>query len=128
MKINQLATASGIPAKTIRYYEQIGLLEPAERAQNGYRLYSQQDVDCLVFIRRCRDLQIPLEEVGRLLQVQRQPTDSCDEVENIIKRQLQRVQQTREELSKLEASLTALANCCDNNQVSKCGILSQLKP
>lgn len=126
MKINQLAQQADVPAKTIRYYEEIGLIKAPQRAENGYRIYRTDDVHRLIFIRRCRDLQISLEDIKTLLAAQSDNSAPCDKVDNIIKQQLKRVQVAREELCKLEQSLSALAGSCQRNKVSECGILHKL--
>ncbi|MBN7821578.1 MerR family transcriptional regulator [Bowmanella yangjiangensis] len=126
MKINQLAKQADVPAKTIRYYEEIGLLKPAERADNGYRIYREADVHTLLFIRRCRDLQISLEDIKTMIAAQVDDSAPCTNVDNIIKQQLERVRVARDELNKLEQSLTMLANSCKRNKVSECGILHKL--
>lgn len=64
MIISELAKRSGIPSKTIRYYEEVGLLPILARNGNGYRAYNKLDVDRLIFIRRCRELQIPLDTLS----------------------------------------------------------------
>jgi DNA-binding transcriptional MerR regulator len=60
LTVGQLARATGVPAKTIRFYEQVGVLPVAERSESRYRQYSRRDVDRLVFIRRARALGLSL--------------------------------------------------------------------
>src|SRR2546429_2273492 len=67
LTIGQLARLSGIKAKTIRYYEEIGLLPPAQRRESGYRCYGEQDVNRLMLLRRIRLLGVPLAEIKPLL-------------------------------------------------------------
>ena len=64
MSIGDAASRSGVPPKTIRYYEEIGLITPAERLENRYRAYSETDVQTLRFIQRARSLGFSLKEVG----------------------------------------------------------------
>ncbi len=71
MSIGDAATRSGVPPKTIRYYEEIGLIAPAERLENHYRAYSETDIQTLRFIQRARSLGFPLKEVGELLALYR---------------------------------------------------------
>jgi len=77
MKINKLAERSGMASKTIRYYEDIGLLPEAYRSPNGYRDYGESDVERMVFIRRCRELQIPLDELKVLVRLQMDKQAPC---------------------------------------------------
>ena len=127
MKISELATITEVSAKTIRYYEQVGLLSAPIRAENGYRHYQQQDIEVLLFIRRCRELNIAIDDIKRLVDVQRNPKDSCKIVDNIIAEQLARIQQTQRELAILEQSLATLATSCKTHQIEDCGILHTLK-
>jgi len=127
MKINQLSKLTNVLSKTIRYYEDVGLLPKASRNSNGYREYSVDDVDCLVFIRRCRELQIPLEQIKVLIQVQTDKTSSCSEVDLLIEKQLGKVRKTISELSMLEKTLSTLATSCSNDIVGECEILKTLK-
>ena len=126
MKISKLAQVTGIPAKTIRYYEEIGLIPPPPREENGYRYYTDGDVERLVFIRRCRELRIPLEQIRRLVAVQMNNSASCQEVDKIIEEQLKKVRKIQAELALLEQSLSTLAESCQNDQVRECEILNRL--
>ena len=127
MKISELATNTQISTKTIRYYEQVGLLRPPLRSDNGYRHYQSKDVETLVFIRRCRELNISIDDIKRLVDVQQNPKASCALVDNIIAEQLAHIQQTQRELAMLEKSLATLATCCDHQQIEDCSILHNLK-
>jgi len=127
MRISTLADAAQVPAKTIRYYEEIGLLAPSLRTANGYRHYQAKDIDRLVFIRRCRELNISIDDIKQLLDVQQHPKASCAAVDNIIAKQLARVQQTQRELALLENSLHQLATSCTHQQIEDCTILQQLR-
>lgn len=67
LTIGQVAKSSGVAAKTIRYYEQIGVLPTPSRAASGYRLYDQLGVERMRFIRRARSLGLPLQELKGLI-------------------------------------------------------------
>jgi DNA-binding transcriptional MerR regulator len=127
MKISKLANESGIATKTIRYYEEIGLLPAAYRNDNGYREYSVNDIERLIFIRRCRELQIPLEQIKTLIAVQLDKKSSCQEVDDLIEQQLEKVRKTIAELTLLEKTLHTLATSCQNDKVGDCQILKNLQ-
>jgi DNA-binding transcriptional MerR regulator len=67
LTIGEVAKTSGVAAKTIRYYEQIGVLPAPSRAASGYRLYDQPGVERLRFVRRARSLGLPLQELKTLM-------------------------------------------------------------
>jgi DNA-binding transcriptional MerR regulator len=128
MKISELASASNVPAKTIRYYEEVGLIAPAQRNQSGYRQYNQSDVSTLVFIRRCRELNIAIGDIKQLLDIQQNPHAPCELVDQVIEKQLERIRKTQRELALLEESLSSLALSCSAHQkIENCSILHQLK-
>jgi DNA-binding transcriptional MerR regulator len=127
IKIGQLAKISGVASKTIRYYEDVGLLPAAYRNDNGYREYRVTDIERLVFIRRCRELKIPLEKIKTLIAVQLDPKSSCQEVDALIEQQLDKVRTTMAELTLLEQTLHTLATSCPNDKVGDCQILKNLQ-
>tara|TARA_R110002111_G_scaffold44689_6_gene81327 strand:- start:348 stop:734 length:387 start_codon:yes stop_codon:yes gene_type:complete len=126
MRISELAKLSDVSSKTIRYYETIGLMPEPSRTFNGYRDYDQDDLDILIFIRRCRNLQIPLEQVKQLLLVRADKTASCQEVDLIIEQQLVTVRKTQDELAILEQALSSLSTCCQQDKVDTCEVLQRL--
>ena len=127
MKIGELAAASKVPTKTIRYYEQVGLMASAHRDESGYRQYDEKDVAALIFIRRCRELNIAIDDIKQLVDVQQNPQASCAVVDEMIDKQLQRIRQTQRELAMLEKTLSSLATSCANHKIEDCSILHQLK-
>ncbi len=127
MKISALASASNVPAKTIRYYEEVGLIEPARRNESGYRQYEESDIATLIFIRRCRELNIAIDDIRQLLDVQQNPKASCATVDGIIDKQLNRIRQTQKELAMLESTLSSLVTSCAHHKIEDCSILQKLK-
>ena len=125
MRIGELAKAAQIPEKTIRYYESRDLISPSTREANGYRRYEQRDLDNLVFIRRCRELGISLQDIKQLVNVQENARASCASVDKIIEQQLQKVRHTLKELKALEKTLNSLRGC-DGETVDECRILKRL--
>jgi len=127
MKISQLSKLTQVPSKTIRYYEEAGLIRQAARSINGYRDYQEDDIEQLIFIRRCRELQIPIEQIKSLIQVKTDTKSSCLEVDALIIEQLEKVRKTISELSLLEQTLAELAQSCPNDSVEDCQILKSLQ-
>ena len=126
MKINELAKRTGMASKTIRYYEDIDVLPKAHRSPNGYRDYGEDDIERIVFIRRCRELQIPLNELKVLVRLQMDKQAPCSEINQIIEDQLEKVRSTIQELMHLEKNLNELAQCCRYDMVSECRIVRSL--
>lgn len=127
MKISQLAKLSGVPSKSIRFYEDVCLIPKAPRNANGYREYGQVDVDRLSFIRRCRELHMPIKQIEKLVKVKTKGNAPCKEVDTLIARQLENVRRSMVELTLLEASLSTLAHSCQKSLVSECEILNRLQ-
>ncbi|GAB4431973.1 MAG: hypothetical protein OHK0015_19010 [Chloroflexi bacterium OHK40] len=88
MQIRELARASGVPAKTIRYYESIGLLPPPERAANNYRRYHQADVERLRFIASARSLGIGLRDIAEILAARDQGLAPCERLLGVLAERL----------------------------------------
>jgi DNA-binding transcriptional MerR regulator len=84
MQIRDLVEASGVPAKTIRYYESIGLLPPPERASNNYRQYRTTDVDRLRFIASARSLGVRLGDIAEILAARDQGLAPCNRVLGVL--------------------------------------------
>lgn len=126
MKISELAKQTKVSTKTIRYYEEVGLLTPPTRADNGYRVYQENSVKTLIFIRRCRELKISIDEIKQLVEAKNHPSSSCQHVDNIIAQQLNNIRKAQQELAKLEQSLATLAHSCRHDKVIDCEILNKL--
>lgn len=77
MKIQELARQTGVSAKTIRYYEEIGLLPPPLRAENNYRRYGEKDIDRLRLVAGARRLDLSLEEIRELLDMRDRHEAPC---------------------------------------------------
>jgi Cd(II)/Pb(II)-responsive transcriptional regulator len=127
MRIGELARQAGVDVQTVRYYEREGLLDAPARTAAAYRAYGPQHLERLNFVRHCRSLDMPLAEIRRLLELSRESSISCDEVNALVRAHLGRVQAKRKSLEDLEKQLTALnAQCESGHRVADCGILEEL--
>ncbi|GHB22325.1 MerR family transcriptional regulator [Salinicola rhizosphaerae] len=124
--IGQLAKATDTKAVTIRYYESVGLIAPATRTQAGYRLYTEQERDRLIFIKRARHLGLNLDDVKALLGLADDNNAPCEQVDSIIHEQLERVRSRLKDLQQLEQELDRLERCCQADTVADCKIIESL--
>ena len=127
MNIGQAAKHSGLSAKMIRYYESIGLLRPAGRSESGYRLYGQQDLHVLAFIKRSRDLGFSLEEVGRLLALWQDRERASADVKALALAHMDELNRKIEELTALRDTLGELVGHCQGDDRPDCSILRDLE-
>jgi Cu(I)-responsive transcriptional regulator len=126
MNIGQAATASGVSAKMIRYYEQIGLIAGAARTEAGYRIYSANDVETLRFIRRSRDLGFSVEEMGTLLALWQDKSRESAEVKQIALGHVADIERRIRELEGMARTLKHLAGHCHGDHRPDCPILDDL--
>lgn len=113
LSIGALAKRSGTNPPTIRYYEEIGLVRRAERRDGGHRTYADADLKRLTFIRRCRELGFPIDQVRSLVDLLENGDRSCLDARDLARRNLEDVQTKLSELKALEADLAKLVNDCD---------------
>ena len=108
MRIGELATASGHPTRTIRFYETRGLLPEPTRSTNGYRAYTDGDVDRLEFIRNAQTAGLTLTEIASVIHLRDGGTAPCSHVNELLDAKLADVQQRLDQLTALRAELTQL--------------------
>lgn len=108
MKIGELARATGLTAKTIRYYELLGLLEEPRRTESGYRLYGQEDVEWLDFIKKAKRLGLTLDEVRDILTLHKQRQAPCLHVLALLDQKLERIDGVIRELEEFRRELARL--------------------
>lgn len=126
MNIGQAAKHSRLSAKMIRYYESIGLLKPAHRSDSGYRLYSDDDLHTLAFIKRSRDLGFSLDEVGKLLALWQDRQRASSDVKALARQHIDELNQKIVELTSLRDTLQELVDTCQGDHRPDCPILKGL--
>jgi Cu(I)-responsive transcriptional regulator len=126
MNIGKAARRSGVPAKTVRYYEEIGLIPKASRTESGYRDYSDQDVEMLRFIQRSRALGFPVKEVAELLALWRDRSRSSAQVKELALHRIADIDTKIAELKSIRHTLTDLAARCHGDDRPDCPILEDL--
>lgn len=126
MNIGQAAAASGVSAKMIRYYESVGLTRPVLRTESGYRVYSDDDVHTLRFVRRARDLGFPVEQIGGLLALWQDRDRSSADVKRIALGHVAELEQKVEGLKQMIGTLRHLSACCHGDDRPDCPILDDL--
>lgn len=127
LTIGRLATKTGTKTQTIRYYEQIGLMNEPGRTAGGQRRYDVADLDRLAFIRHARQLGFPLEAIRELLDLADRPGHSCAEADSIARRQLRQVEQRLLRLQALETELKRMIEQCSGGAVADCRVLEVLR-
>ncbi len=126
MNIGQAAARSGVPSKTIRYYEDIGLISRPVRAENGYRDFSEADVHMLRFIARARGLGFSVREVGELLALYHDRSRASSAVKAVAEQAINRIDTKIGELMSMRSTLSDLAERCHGDQRPDCPILDDL--
>ena len=127
MNIGQAAKSSGVSAKMIRYYEQTGLIPPADRRASGYRDYSDTDVHMLRFIRRARDLGFSVAEISELLGLWRDQSRQSSEVRRIASNHIDALEEKIRDMQDMAATLKDLVHSCRGDHRAECPILERLE-
>ena len=125
MNIGDAAERSGLPTKTIRYYEDIGLVRPP-RSENGYRDFAVEDLHKLAFLGRARSLGFTIEECRTLLSLYEERTRSSSEVKAIAQTHLERIDGKIADLQALSAALRDLVMRCHGDDRPECPIMDDL--
>jgi Cu(I)-responsive transcriptional regulator len=125
MNIGDVAKLSGLPAKTIRYYEDVGLVQPL-RSTNGYRTFRESDAHKLAFLGRARALGFSIEGCRSLLKLYEDTDRASAEVKQIAEEHLQRIDRKIAELAEMRATLAHLVDACNGDHRPDCPILTDL--
>ncbi|MEP5151661.1 helix-turn-helix domain-containing protein [Planktotalea sp.] len=125
--IGQLSKRTNVKVPTIRYYEEMGLLDEAERTAGNQRRYGKDGLERLSFIRHARDLGFSIDAISALIELQQNPDRSCDAAQEIASAQLADVRAKMKRLRTLEKELARISKGCDGDGVAEdCYVLASL--
>ena len=125
MNIKVVADISRLPARTIRYYEDIGLIMPS-RARNGYRCYSPRDAHKLIFIGRARSLGFTIQDCRIVLSLYEDKSRASADVKHVAQEHVGRIEEKISELKSIRRTLRDLMDSCHGDHRSDCPILNDL--
>ncbi|MBY4677589.1 Cu(I)-responsive transcriptional regulator [Marinobacterium arenosum] len=126
MNISQAASQTGLSSKTIRFYEQQGIIRPAARAENGYRTYNAAQIAQLRFIKRARDLGFSLQESHELLQLAEDPQRRSADVKRKFLEKLAALEAEIDQLQQKRALMLGTVDRCPGDEGARCPIIDQL--
>ena len=126
MNIGEAAKLTGISVKMLRYYEEIGLVRPALRTYSGYRVYQDNDIATLLFVRQARDLGFQVKQIATLLDLWRDKSRSSADVKSLVAGHVAELEERRRQLEEMIATLNHLAHNCHGDERPDCPILSTL--
>ncbi|MCL5410518.1 MAG: MerR family transcriptional regulator [Patescibacteria group bacterium] len=123
LTIGQVAKRVSISAKTIRYYDEVGLLTSLKREENKYRVFSKEDVQRLYMIKKTRSLGIPVKEIKEILSkcMEKDCTNAETYVKNQLPKYIYSIDKKIEELKELKKQLTLIKNDIIQNKIPKFG-------
>jgi MerR family copper efflux transcriptional regulator len=124
--ISEAAEASGVSAKMIRHYEKIGVVPPADRTFANYRIYTQNDVHTLQFVRRARDLGFSMKQIQALLGLYQDRTRSSRDVKRVALEHVRELETKIREMQAMQKTLETLAEHCHGDHRPECPILEDL--
>lgn len=126
MNIGEAAKKSGLTAKMIRHYEEIGLIGKAYRSQSGYRVYTPDDLATLRFIRRSRTLGFSTDDIRVLLGLWKDHSRTSAEVKKLALSHIQELQEKMASLQAMVETLNHLVTHCHGDERPDCPILEDL--
>ena len=123
--IGELSKRTGVKIPTIRYYEQMGLIDAPERSEGNQRRYSKDGLKRLSFIRHSRELGFSIEDIKGLLELSQHPKKPCNNAHNIATRHLGDVRARIAKLRRLERELKRISGC-DADSIADCAVIETL--
>jgi MerR family transcriptional regulator, copper efflux regulator len=127
MNIKEAGQRAGLPAKTIRYYEEVGLIRPL-RDSNGYRAFRESDVHKLGFLGRARALGFTIEDCRVLLSLYEDQSRASADVKEVAQKHLAQISDKIAALQTMQDTLSHLVACCHGDDRPDCPILADLAP
>ncbi|MEZ9624899.1 Cu(I)-responsive transcriptional regulator [Aliivibrio fischeri] len=126
MNISEVAKLTGLTAKAIRFYESKGIIKEASRGANGYRQYTQHQMDELLLIRRSRLVGFNLDECQELLNLSNNPNRRSADVKQKTLEKVSEIETKIEELERMKKTLLDLADTCPGDDSNDCPIIKGL--
>lgn len=126
LKISDVAKRTGLDAKTIRYYESIGLVDAPRRRENGYREYNEQGIQQLGFIQKARNFGFSISECRVLLKLWGDPSRCSADVHALVAEKVRGIEQHIQELRVMKKLLSELLERCPGNDSFDCAIINKL--
>lgn len=126
MNIGEAAKRSGVNAKMIRHYEEIGIIPKAARSNAGYRMYTSADIHTLVFVKRARGLGFGMKEIKKLVGLWRNKRRSSLEVKTLAFQHIHGLEQKILEMKQMVDALKSFASGCHGDHRPECPIIDEL--
>lgn len=126
MKIGEISRDTGVHIETIRYYERLKLIPKPGRTESGHRVYTEDDLKRLLFIRRCRALDFSLDEIRYLLHAAVVENPSCEDMVKFSEKHLDLIRGKIKDLRAMEKTMKTLLQECQGNQAPGCPLIDIL--
>ncbi|TNF89774.1 MAG: heavy metal-responsive transcriptional regulator [Gammaproteobacteria bacterium] len=127
LRIGQVAKESGVGVETVRFYENEGLIEAAERSASGYRQFSTSTIEQIRFIQHAKKLGFALQEISELVNLKNAPDANCADVKKTARAKIADIQEKIDSLEQIKTTLQPLVDQCKSaDPISDCPILNAL--
>lgn len=128
LQIGDVANRAGVNVQTLRYYERVGVLKPNIRRDSGYRIYDEDAIRKVLFIKKSQELGFSLDEIKELLLLKASKVSKCEEVQEKARQQLSLVEEKLNKLSLMKSLLTSFINRCENRELTvSCPLLASIE-
>ena len=126
--IGRVAERAGVGVETVRFYQRRGLIEEPKTPERGFRVYPEDTIHRILFIRRAKDLGFSLEEIGQLLSLKVDPGENCSAIKAYAEAKINSIDEKVRSLGRLKGQLERLTAACDSGSAtSHCAILDELE-